>query len=133
MDWGENLSQALGITPDAVILVCDVSIWNQMHAWEAVEEVKRSGIPYAVIYNHWAIGKKIFIPKGAQSSAFFRAPFFPDPFTVSDELEAFYQAVTDEILAEPLGGRKKRFLSMHWGKSIIKKLRIKERCLPGKG
>jgi serine/threonine-protein kinase len=133
MDWGENLSQALSITPDAVILVCDVSIWNQMHAWEAVEEVKRSGIPYAVIYNHWAIGKKIFIPKGAQSSAFFRAPFFPDPFTVSDELEAFYQAVTDEILAEPLGGRKKRFLSMHWGKSIIKKLRIKERCLPGKG
>jgi len=121
------------MAPDAVILVCDASIWNQLHAFEAVEEVIRSGIPYAVIYNHWAIDKKICIPKGAQASVFFRAPFFSDPFTVSNELETFYQAVTNEILAETRGGRRWDLLFMRWGKNMINKLRIKERCLQGKG
>lgn len=132
MDWGENLSQALCMAPDAVILVCDASIWNQIHAFEAVEEVIRSGIPYAVIYNHWAFDKKICIPKGAQASVFFRAPYFSDPFTVNNELETFYQAVTNEILAETRGG-KWDLPVMGWGKKVMKKLRIKERCLPGKG
>ena len=132
MDWGENLSQALCMAPDAVILVCDSSIWNQIHAFEAVEEVIRSGIPYAVIYNHWAFDKKICIPKGAQASVFFRAPYFSDPFTVNNELETFYQAVTNEILAETRGG-KWDLPVMGWGKKVMKKLRIKERCLPGKG
>ena len=133
LDWGENLSQALSMTPDALILVCDASIWNQMHAFQAVEEVIRSGIPYAVIYNHWATDKKICIPKGAQSSAFFRAPFFSDPFTVSVELNTFYQSVTNEILAERRGERRRDCLFMSWGKNMMKKLRIKERCLLGKG
>ncbi|WP_277405701.1 hypothetical protein [Lacrimispora xylanisolvens] len=133
MDWGENLSQALSMEPDAVILVCDASIWNQIHAFESTEEVTRSGIPYAVIYNHWAIDKKIRIPKGAQASVFFRAPFFSDPFTVSNELETFYQAVTNEILKETQGGRRWDLSVIRWGKNVMKKLRIKEHCPPGKG
>lgn len=132
LDWGENLIQALSMAPDAVILVCDASIWNQIHAFEAVEEVIRSGIPYAVIYNHWAIDKKICIPKGALASVFFRAPFFSDPFTVSNELETFYQAVTHEILVKTRRGRRD-LLFIRWWKNVMKKLRIKERCLQGKG
>jgi serine/threonine-protein kinase len=132
MDWGENVSQALCMEPDAVILVCDASVWNRIRAFEAVEAVKKSQIPHAIIYNHWATGMKIFFPKGAESSVFFKAPFFPDPFTVSNESEAFYQAVTDEILVGDWGGSKRSFLFMHWVKSMIKKLRSREHRLLGK-
>nr|WP_314462760.1 serine/threonine-protein kinase [uncultured Clostridium sp.] len=132
MDWGENLDQAVSMEPDAVILVCDASIWNRIHACEAVEKVMKSGIPYAVIYNHWVIGMKIFIPKGAGPSAFFRAPFFPDPFTVCDELETFYQAVTNVILVGKKGSRKQNFQLKHWMLSMLRKFRIGERRLPGK-
>lgn len=106
--------------PDAVILVCDASIWNRIHACEAVKEVMKSEIPYAVIYNHSVIGIKNFIPKGAVLSAFFCAPFFPDPFTVCNDTEAFYQAVTNAILAGEKGRSNQKFPIMGWIKKVIK-------------
>lgn len=132
MDWGENLRQAVSMEPDAVILVCDSSIWNTIHACEAVEEVVKSKIPYAVIYNHWVIGMKIFTPKGIGQSAFFRAPFFPDPFTVCDESEIFYQAVTNAILMGKGGIHKRNFQFRHWIKVMMKRFRTRERHRSGK-
>ncbi len=132
MDWGENLSQAVSMEPDAVILVCDASIWNRIHACEAVEEVVKSKIPYAVIYNHWVNGMKIFTPKGTGQSAFFRAPFFPDPFTVCDESEIFYQAVTNAILVGKNGNHKLNFEFKYWIKGMIKRFRTGEHHRSGK-
>ncbi len=132
MDWGENLSQAVSMGPDAVILVCDASIWNRIHAREAMEVVVKSKIPYAVIYNHWVIGMKIFTPKEAGQSSFFRAPFFPDPFTVCDESEIFYQAVTNAILVGKGGSHKRYFQFKYWIKVIIKRFRTRERHRSGK-
>ncbi len=73
MDWGENLSQAISMAPDAVILVCDASIWNQIHAFEAVEEVARSGIPMP---SYTIIGRLI---KKSVSQKMYRHPSFFEP------------------------------------------------------
>jgi serine/threonine-protein kinase len=122
LDWGENLCQAVGMAPDALILVCDASIWSSSRACDAVEAVMKSKIPYAVIFNHSSAGAKLFLPKGVKPSFLFRAPFFSDPFTVRDETEAFYQALINVILT---GNRKKsikkRFLN--WVRSMTRKCR----------
>lgn len=122
LDWGENLCQAVGMAPDALILVCDASIWSSSRACDAVEAVMKSKIPYAIIFNHSSAGAKLFLPKGVKPSFLFLAPFFSDPFTVRDETEAFYQALINVILT---GNRKKsikkRFLN--WVRSMTRKCR----------
>lgn len=125
-DYGTHREGIFLEKPDMVILVCDGSPWSKMESERAASEVAGKGVPYGIVYNHAAPGNKIHLPEGVLASRCFRAPYFPDPFTLNKESQVFYKALTDRILEEKNVKIPGMVRSVDWMKNLVSRV-IKKR------
>ena len=128
-DYGNHGERAFSEKSDVVLLVCDGSPWSRIQSEQAASKAVCKGVPYGIVYNHAVLGDKIHLPEGVLASRCFRAPYYPDPFTLNKESEMFYKALTAMILEEKkviIPGIEK---FMDWFKNLVSRF-LKEKWKP---
>lgn len=117
LDYGTDFERALSEGLDAVVLVCDGSLWSRDSSREAAKVTVESLMSYGVIYNHMISGGKVFLPKGGEPGCFLKAPYFSEPFKQSQEVAEFY----DTLLNALLRGRGLPEKKKSKGKGVLRK------------
>lgn len=119
LDYGTEVDRALSEGPDAVLLVCDGSLWSREKASEAAELLFQGRIPYGIIYNHMKPDCRITLPKEGDRDCFFKAPCFLDPFQPDREALDFYKTILEKVL------KKKEFEKRGAWKYFLKHVKIR--------
>lgn len=100
LDYGASEEALLTGDINAVLMVCDGSPWSVSQSKRAASQVVKKGLPYAIVYNHTDLKAKIKLPEGVLATRCFRAPNFPDPFTIDKEAHHFYKMLLSTLLED---------------------------------
>ncbi len=129
LDYGNHREEIFSEEPDAVILVCDGSPWSKWESERVASEVAGKGVPYAIVYNHTVPGIKIHLPEGVMASCCFRAPYYPDAFSLKKESGVFYKALLATVLEEKKIKVPGMHRCMNWLKNLVFRF-LKEKRKP---
>jgi serine/threonine-protein kinase len=117
LDYGASNEALLTGDINAVLMICDGSPWSVSQSNRAASQVAKKGLPYTIVYNHTGIKAKIKLPEGVLATRCFRAPYFPDPFSINKEAIYFYEKLLVTLLVDQsmerrwFAGAKNRLLS----------------------
>lgn len=122
LDYGASEEVVLTGDINAVLLICDGSPWSGTQSKRAASQLVKKGLPYGIVYNHTVPKAKIKLPEGVKATRCFRAPYFPDPFSIDKEAHHFYQMLLSTILEDQsmekqwFSGIRNRLVSWFLGK-----------------
>lgn len=109
LDYGACEEAVLSGEIDAILMVCDGSQWSSETSWQAASRAVKKGLPYGIIYNHTVPGARIRLPEGGEAARCFRAPYFPDPFSIEKGELQFYKELLSRLLKDK--NMKQRWLA----------------------